>query len=240
MPSTAGSSSRRSRATTRPPSRPTAFDEAVGAGLVPILAQRAASVTGVDVSQIVRAAAAERYPGLLTAEADVGSLPFADESFDAVLSNSTLDHLRSEDEMVQALRELRRVLRPGGHLLLTIDNPINPAVAVRRALPGTLERVWRLRPKAAVRFLPAPVGWTCGPGRLGTLLELARYDVRRVGAAMHCPRVVAVAVADVVERRGSARTEEALLRGLEWFEALECLPTRYLTGHFLVAHARRR
>ncbi len=43
--------------------------------------------------------------------ANVYDLPFPDGSFDAALANSVLEHLR---EPVRALKELRRVLRPGG------------------------------------------------------------------------------------------------------------------------------
>lgn len=48
-------------------------------------------------------------------QADVRSLPFPDEQFDAVLANHMLYHVGSGDRG-SALRELRRVLRPGGKL----------------------------------------------------------------------------------------------------------------------------
>ncbi len=48
---------------------------------------------------------------------DVRALPFADESFDVVVSNDVLQHL-GDAEALAALAEARRVLRPGGSLLL--------------------------------------------------------------------------------------------------------------------------
>lgn len=44
---------------------------------------------------------------------DIGGTPFADGTFDLVLSRYVFQHLR---EPVAAARELRRILRPGGHL----------------------------------------------------------------------------------------------------------------------------
>lgn len=46
---------------------------------------------------------------------DVTSLEFADDSFDAVICNHVLEHVPDDQ---QAMRELRRVLRPGGWALL--------------------------------------------------------------------------------------------------------------------------
>src|SRR5262245_21144023 len=51
--------------------------------------------------------------------ADVHALPFAAQTFDLVIAIGVLPWLHSER---LALQEMRRVLRPGGHLLLTADN----------------------------------------------------------------------------------------------------------------------
>ncbi len=70
--------------------------------------------------------------GIETVQADVRSLPFDDHSFSQVLLVSTLEHVGADNTVyglgaeedaegrVQALRELRRVLRPGGSLLVTV------------------------------------------------------------------------------------------------------------------------
>lgn len=48
------------------------------------------------------------------------ALPFRDESFDAVLSIAVVHHFATTDRRVQALRELARVLRIGGKLIISV------------------------------------------------------------------------------------------------------------------------
>lgn len=67
--------------------------------------------TGVDLSSVgVRLC---RTRGLDGVQASATALPFAADSFDAAWSMSVLMHLPGEDMLV-ALRELHRVVRPGG------------------------------------------------------------------------------------------------------------------------------
>jgi ubiquinone/menaquinone biosynthesis C-methylase UbiE len=82
------------------------------------LAERVApgTVTGVDTAAAVleeaRAVAAGRGLDTLVFEtADVHALPYPDDSFDVVHAHQVLQHL---DDPVGALREMRRVCRPGG------------------------------------------------------------------------------------------------------------------------------
>jgi ubiquinone/menaquinone biosynthesis C-methylase UbiE len=53
------------------------------------------------------------------------ALPFPADSFDVIYSNGTFHHI---DHAAHAavLRELARVLRPGGHLFVFENNPLNP------------------------------------------------------------------------------------------------------------------
>jgi SAM-dependent methyltransferase len=52
---------------------------------------------------------------------DMRSMPFEDESFDAIVSTYAIDHLDSEGA-TKALAEARRVLVPGGSFLLMVVN----------------------------------------------------------------------------------------------------------------------
>ena len=112
-----------------------AFDEAFGEGLVPVLAERAEEVWMIDLSATVVAEARRSQALAHGAVADVRRLPFSTGSFGAVVSISTLDHLDSLADIEESLREIRRVLEPGGCLVVTLDNPENPVVGLRNFLP---------------------------------------------------------------------------------------------------------
>ena len=51
-------------------------------------------------------------------DADARKLPFANESFDVVLSSLTIHNIEERDERAQAIAEIVRVLKPGGRLAL--------------------------------------------------------------------------------------------------------------------------
>ncbi len=207
------------------------FDEAVSDGLYPALAARAKSIVAIDLSRAAARAAQRKYPALHAVPADVRRLPFADRCFDLILSNSTLDHFDQRGDILVGLRELARTLRPGGHLLLTMDNPANPAIWLRGRLPGAWLR--------GLGVIPYNVGKTCGLHDLQAAACALGLNPLRSTAIMHCPRVLAVAVADWLQGRRPGE-QSGFLRLLRAFERLEDLPTRYLTGHFVALLAAKR
>ncbi|KLL11437.1 class I SAM-dependent methyltransferase [Protofrankia coriariae] len=85
----------------------------VGTGLIAsVFAKRGWSVTGIDLSERMLAHAHRRIPGRI-ARADASAIPFADGSVDACVAVHVL-HLVGNIPAV--LREVARVLRPGGRL----------------------------------------------------------------------------------------------------------------------------
>jgi ubiquinone/menaquinone biosynthesis C-methylase UbiE len=64
-------------------------------------------------------AAAEGAADRVTVETgDITKLPFADASFDAIISMTVIHNIPSQAGRDQALRELARVLKPGGHMAI--------------------------------------------------------------------------------------------------------------------------
>jgi len=207
------------------------FDESSTAGLMPLLTQRAQSVVGMDISPAVLRAARARHPSLIEAAADVRWLPFAENSFDCIVSNSTLDHFTKIEELVQSLRELARVLRPGGRLIVMLDNPSNPIVGLRNALPFA----WLNR----VGIVPYYVGRTIGARDLVQHLEAAGLSTNEVTYTLHCPRFLAVLATRLISRC-QPRTQQLLLRFLMAFEILNRFPTRAQTGYFVAVCASKQ
>jgi len=67
-----------------------------------------------------------RDPGSPVVAGDGLRLPFADASLDFVYAIGVLHHLPSRDAQAEASREIARVLKPGGLLLVHESNPRNP------------------------------------------------------------------------------------------------------------------
>ena len=200
------------------------FDEVAGRGIVRHLTGRGYHTTGIDIAPVVVAEALRRNPGLHACCADVRDLPFADASFNVVFSGSTLDHFATVADIAQAVKELVRVLRPSGRLLLTLDNPLNPLVSLRN---GPLLRLFRRS-----GIVPYQVGATLGPRQLASLIRSCGLEVRQTTAILHCPRVLAVWRARAIEGREFA-VRERFLESLSRWERLEQWRSRFVSGHFI-------
>ena len=102
------------------------LDAGCGAGLLAIsLAGHVHEITGVDIAG--NAFPREIHPGVRFLQMNIENLAFSDESFDTVVSVETLEHVL---DPIRALREMRRVLRPKGTLVLTYPT-INRTAAKR-------------------------------------------------------------------------------------------------------------
>lgn len=102
------------------------LDIATGPGYVAAAAtRRGARVTGLDFSSEMVALASSRFPDIGFREGNAEALPFADESFDAVVICFGLLHFPDAD---QALRESFRVLRRGGRLGISVWATADKAV----------------------------------------------------------------------------------------------------------------
>jgi 2-polyprenyl-3-methyl-5-hydroxy-6-metoxy-1,4-benzoquinol methylase len=94
----------------------------VGYGVEILASAGARAVTGIDLDPAAVATAAERFGAHAEAflQGDVRELPAADASFDVVVCFETIEHV---EDGARALAEFRRVLRPGGVLVVSSPNP---------------------------------------------------------------------------------------------------------------------
>jgi demethylmenaquinone methyltransferase/2-methoxy-6-polyprenyl-1,4-benzoquinol methylase len=179
------------------------LDEGVGTGDLAFELLAASDptsrVVGIDLSdgmlERVRARAAASALGARfeARHADAQALPFADASFDRVVAGFAV---RNFGDLMLGLREMRRVLRPGGSaVILELSTPPNPIV---RAAFGTYfqhlsPRVAALfsGDRAAYRYLPRSVARFPRADAFARLLSEAgftdvRYELLALGiAALH-------------------------------------------------------
>jgi len=183
-----------------------------GGPAVFLASERRCRVTGVDVNEHGvrngRALAEARGLGQLARfeVVDAGRpLPFADASFDAVVSNDAMCHIA---DRAGALREWHRVLRPGGRALFT-DAMVVTGVVSHEELATRSSIGFYL-------FVP--------PGANETMLEAAGFAVRAVRDVTDNAAAVAARWHDARARHRAplvAREGETNFEGLQRF--LRCV-----------------
>jgi SAM-dependent methyltransferase len=140
-----------------------------------------AEVVGIDFgqSQIERAAASATHAGMANLSfqtADCYALPFGDANFDRVFSHALMEHLR---DPVRALRELHRVLKPGG--IIGVCSPDWGGFMLSPPSPELSRAV------EAYMNLQSQNGGDVRVGRkLGIHLESAGFAALRMSARYEC------------------------------------------------------
>ncbi len=102
------------------------WNEARNTRILNWIETQALQVVGLDLSYVVTRLAGRNSVSsgapLPVLQADIRELPFSSDSFDCVYSMGTIEHM---DEYEQALREVRRVLRPGGEAIIGVPHKWN-------------------------------------------------------------------------------------------------------------------
>ncbi|MBO1336621.1 class I SAM-dependent methyltransferase [Streptomyces sp. VRA16 Mangrove soil] len=123
------------------------LDVGCGTGSVVEAARtRGAHLTAVDAEPDMVTATRARVPEARAERAALPELPFPDDEFDAVTANFVLNHVA---DPVAALTELRRVLRPGGRVAVTLWR--HPNAAGQTLLGRALEASGASRPAGLPR-----------------------------------------------------------------------------------------
>jgi SAM-dependent methyltransferase len=104
------------------------FEEANGEdALVPRL-ERGTAILACDLDLRTARRAQRRFAatGLGVFVGDLRRIGLCDGAIDLAVPPSTLDHFAKTGDIEVALREIRRVLKPGGTAVVILDNPLNP------------------------------------------------------------------------------------------------------------------
>lgn len=167
------------------------LDVACGTGVLAKAASaRGAHAVGIDLNPGMLAVARE-HEGIRWVEGPAESLPFEDQSFDAVVSQFGLMFFADPKA---ALREMRRVLRPGGRMVVAVWASLakTPGYAAMAALVArlfgedaaeSLRAPYALGDGAALRALFADVGAAhieerAGVARFPSLDRWVHVDIR--------------------------------------------------------------
>ncbi len=143
------------------------LEVAVGPGTVLHRLSRQAGesgkTVGLDLAPRMLHVARHRFPQALLVQADARSLPFGGGAFDLVWSSYFLDLIPNR-ELTPLLREFRRVLRPGGRLLLV-------SLSQKDEATTWWETLYRITPSWPVPYLFGG----CRPIRAAPFLTYGRF-----------------------------------------------------------------
>jgi tRNA (uracil-5-)-methyltransferase TRM9 len=106
------------------------------------------------------------------AAADARYLPYADNTFDRAIAVATYHHIEGREARWQALKELRRVLRPGGEAFITVWNKWQLKFWFR---PKDILVPWRSRDETVYRYY-----YLFSYGELKNLVREAGFEVVRL------------------------------------------------------------
>ncbi len=156
------------------------LDAGCGAGLAArIAAERGAKVAGLDASEALIAIARERVPAGDFRVGEIEALPFPDARFDVVTGFNSFQFAA---DPVAALREARRVVRPGGRVAMVVWGRSADCEAM--AVVGAIVKLLPPDPPAGTPA-PPPIPMA-EPGELEALM--ARAGLRPiVSAEVDCP-----------------------------------------------------
>jgi len=206
------------------------FEEALGPDhFLFHLAKFNSNVVGIDISSEIasRASKRSRQHGSNLGRyicCDVRQLPFNSDSFDLLISNSTLDHFSNERDIIAALHELRRVLRPAGILIITMDNKGN--------LTEPFFRLWM-----SLGLAPFFVGKTYSIGQMKHVLESVGFRVEDATAIIHSPRFLTVRTVRLLHKLNARKFDPLIRKGLTLLDMFEKRRTKYLTGLYIAVKA---
>jgi SAM-dependent methyltransferase len=148
------------------------------------LAAAGANAVGIEIEAAKLRDAARGRAARRVSRGDIQALPFRAQSFDLALVNEVLEHVPDD---LSGLREVYRVLRPGGQAVLFSPNRLYPFETHGVHLRASGRRVSHMTP--GVPWLPLPLGrlifryWARNywPWELRRLVRSAGFEIVRTG-----------------------------------------------------------
>jgi ubiquinone/menaquinone biosynthesis C-methylase UbiE len=188
--------------------------------------RRCNHVIGIDISPEICLQAEQRSTNLIPGKSldcvscDLRKLPFTDGTFDLIISDSTLDHYKVKQDIIIALRELKRVLKPGGTMIITMDNGSN--------FTEPLFRLWIF-----LGLAPFYIGKTYRMKELQKALTGIGLEIVNTDYLIHNPRFFTKLIIAIFRRISPRKCERWIKRSLSFFDGLNKRSTRSLTAQYI-------
>jgi SAM-dependent methyltransferase len=192
--------------------------------------RKSGRITGIDISpeickkskQNTGVFASGQSPVCISC--DIRTLPFSTACFDLVISDSTLDHFKQKRDIEIALNEFTRVLKPGGTIIITMDNKTN--------FTEPLFRLWII-----LGLAPFFIGKTYSMDELRVAVRKTGLEIVDCNTLIHNPRFFTKLMVAVFRRVFPHKCDSWTKRSLKYFDSLGNQPTRYLTAQFIAIKA---
>ena len=111
-----------------------ALDAACGTGRQTLtLTDLGYDVDGIDLNETMLAIARDRVPAARFRQGRLDALPYEDAAFDVAVCSLALTHVV---ELLPALRELARVVKPGGYAVLSDMHPVTVHMGITAGFPA--------------------------------------------------------------------------------------------------------
>jgi SAM-dependent methyltransferase len=121
---------------------------------------------------------------------DISRLPFGDDSFDVVTSNMVFEHLKDPETQ---LREIFRILRPGGLLLFHTPNSRSYGPIIASVIPERIKRrlIWLLQQRGEDDSFPTFYRINT-PTSIGRIAQVTGYEVTYLRLIVSTPLFIMV------------------------------------------------
>jgi len=164
-----------------------------------VLKEKNVDYFGIDFSEKLIEIAKEKYPGVKFQVADCLKLPFPANFFDKIYSISVLHNIPSREFQLQYLKETKRILKPGGLLILRVWDFWR-----RKTFPKLFLKYTFLKSigKSKLDFFDVFVSWKNSEGKilveryfhcfrkkeLGNLVKKAGFKIKEIWRGGKDPR----------------------------------------------------
>ncbi len=157
---------------------------------------------------------------------DIRNLTFANNFFDLIFSDSTLDHFANKDDIILSLKELMRTLKPGGTFIITMDNGSN--------FTEPFFRLW-----IWLRLSRFYIGKTYTNKELKQVLTSIGMRIEDEAAIIHNPRFFTKMIVSTIRKTFPRQYRRWVGNILEYFDSFENKKWKYSTAQFIAMKATK-